>query len=76
MNDLDQLLRDEIIDSLSELVMSNPAQAQEAGFDDVMIEVLSNLTPARRAFIHAHFHELFEFEHGAFDEIKQSLRPN
>ena len=39
MSDLDQQLRDEIIDSMSEIVMPNPNQAREAGFDDTRVSL-------------------------------------
>jgi hypothetical protein len=76
MNDFEYELRDELINSIAEQVASNPQAVLDAGFGKAFVDVLTNLTPASRTFIHEHFFELFEFDPGTLDAMKQRLRPN
>ena len=76
MSDFEYELRDELINSIAEQVASNPQAVLDAGFGKAFVDVLTNLTPERRAYIHMHLFEMFEFEAGAFEEMKQRLRPH
>lgn len=76
MSDFECQIRDDLINSLAEQVAENPQAVLVAGFSKAFVDVLTNLTPSRRAYIHEHFFDLFEFELGALEEIKQCLRPN
>ena len=76
MTDLEQQLLDELISAISEQVMADPDSARVAGFSEVAIDVMTHLTPARRKFVRTHFEDLFSFETGALDEIKQKIWPN
>ena len=76
MRDLDYEIQEEILNQLENLISTGREAALDAGINDVVIDMMSNLTPARRGYIHAHFFEMFEFAPGVYEEMKQRLRPS